>query len=128
MESKDDYSFILQIVTTFYQRATNDFMIGYHFRKISDFESHLPRIADFWEYQLLGTEKMTNQGSLPFDLMGVHIPLKIKRGEVGRWVTLFQAVLDEKQIEHKSKRELIEQWQQKLHLFKDQFLKNPKLF
>ncbi|MBA2405688.1 MAG: preprotein translocase subunit TatC [Bdellovibrionales bacterium] len=99
---------IFQVVTSFYNKAKNDVLIGYHFRIITDFDSHIPRIASFWDLQLQGaTERTITE---PFDVMKVHIPLKIKRGELGRWLVLFKKTLDEETLLHPEFKEFKELW------------------
>lgn len=88
-----DYPLILKIIDSFYETAKKDIMIGYHFRVIADFDEHIPRIADFWNLQLNG--QMQNRSHLPFDLFKKHQPLKINRGEIGRWVKLFSDNLEQ---------------------------------
>lgn len=82
-----EYATILKVIQTFYDSAKTDVMIGYHFRFIEDFDQHIPRIADFWNLQLNGN--MRDRSQLPYDLIAVHRPLKIKKGELARWVLLF---------------------------------------
>ena len=84
---------ILEIITSFYDKAKVDVMIGYHFRFIEDFDTHIPRIADFWNLQLNG--KLIKKEHLPFNLLDVHQGLGIKKGEIGRWLKLFTDTLDE---------------------------------
>lgn len=91
--NKPDFPLILKVITKFYDKATFDVMIGYHFRGIENFSSHLPRIASFWQLQLAG--KIEHKEELPFDLINVHIPLKIKKAEINRWVILFEQTLKE---------------------------------
>ena len=93
MKTKElPYNLILTIVTAFYDRATQDPMIGFHFRHIDDFDEHLPRIADFWYLQLHGNLK--KKIDPPFDLLSTHKPLGLKRGQIDRWVVLFNENLD----------------------------------
>ncbi len=87
------YPIILEIITSFYDKATKDILIGYHFRFIEDFDEHLPRIASFWQLQLTG--KIDAKEQLPFNLIAAHKPLKLNKGEVHRWVILFENTLDE---------------------------------
>jgi truncated hemoglobin YjbI len=120
------YENILEVVEAFYAKATTDVMIGYHFRHIEDFNTHFPRIAAFWDIQLNG--KTTRPVMKPFDLIGVHKPLKIKIGEVGRWVVLFEQTLSEfRQRDGHHKVEYIN-WRTKIHYFRDVFLTHPTLF
>ena len=116
--------FIRLVVDQFYQQAKADILIVYHFRHIADFDEHLPRIYAFWEIQLLGATTATLV--MPLDVINAHVPLKIKTGEVNRWVKLFrktlaaQAPLDE--------HGLTEKWEQKLAHFQQVFLGTPRLF
>lgn len=90
---KISYSTILEIVTNFYQKANFDILIGYHFRVIPDFDTHLPRIAYFWQLQLTG--EIDDRSMLPFEIIPLHKALKLNRGEVDRWVVLFEQTLNE---------------------------------
>ncbi|MFI5391063.1 MAG: hypothetical protein ACHQYQ_06850, partial [Bacteriovoracales bacterium] len=83
---------IEEIVDAFYEKAVKDILIGYHFRKIqkgdnlvpslADFAHHLPRIKIFWKSQLLKEFK----SSISFNLKETHIPLKIRKGELDRFL------------------------------------------
>lgn len=110
---------IFHVVERFYDKAKIDVLIGYHFRNIHDFEAHIPRIAAFWELQLLG--KTARKLDAPFDLIKVHIPLGIKRGELGRWLVLFRKTLDEETTE--DKKVWREEWEEKLKQFEGIFLR-----
>ena len=112
---------IFQVVDAFYEKAKTDVLIGYHFRIISDFDEHIPRIAAFWEIQLLGSTQRAL--SEPFDVMKVHIPLGIKRGELGRWLVLFRKTLDEQTLSHPEFSQLKELWLQRLNFFEGVFLR-----
>lgn len=108
---------IFHIVDSFYAKAKNDILIGYHFRIIQDFEEHIPRITAFWELQLLhSTER---DFGAPFDVIRIHTPMNIKRGELGRWLVLFKKTLDESQ----EFSELKTEWLKKLDSFEDKFLR-----
>lgn len=110
-------------------------MIGYHFVHIKDFNTHFPRIADFWELQLLGT--CSHPESLPFDLIGVHRPMGIKKAQVGRWVQIFKETLNEfhnqymtneDQNSAKTKIAYLDLWLTKILHFQERFLGHPGLF
>lgn len=118
--------FILKTVEKFYAKATTDFLIGYHFRHITDFDSHIPRIATFWDIQLLGAPSRPLDE--PFDVINKHIPLMIKPGEVGRWVVLFKEVLNEEKYHSPQYLDLIEKWFLKLEFFREKFLSIEKLY
>lgn len=87
-----NFELILKVIESFYATAKKDFMIGYHFRFIEDFDSHIPRIAEFWNLQL--NNQMNDRSQLPFKLIEVHKPLGIKKGEIGRWMVLFEENLN----------------------------------
>lgn len=112
---------ILEVVDSFYQKAKIDVLIGYHFRVITDFDSHIPRIATFWELQLLG--KPSRKVDPPFDMFNIHLPLLIKPGELGRWLVLFRKTLDEKVAEHSEFLKLREMWEERLVTFEGIFQK-----
>lgn len=110
---------IFDVVHSFYDKAKVDVLIGYHFRNIKDFDEHIPRIASFWELQLLG--KASRPINDPFDVMKVHVPLGIKKGELGRWLVLFRKTLDEQLALHPEMKELRELWESRLKIFEGIF-------
>jgi truncated hemoglobin YjbI len=112
---------IFSVVEAFYARAKFDVLIGYHFRNIPDFDSHIPRIAAFWEIQLLG--KTDRPLEAPFDLMKAHQPLGIKRGELGRWLVLFKKSLQEETVKHPEFALLSQQWSERVNFFEGVFLR-----
>lgn len=129
--------YINHIVTTFYEKATIDFQIGYHFRKIQTikgthplkppieaFQDHIPRICLFWEMQLL--DEVTPPPEVSFNLIKTHKELSIRRGELGRWLILFKEIL-EKNTENKN-LEIKEKWIKSLSRFENIFLSSPNLF
>lgn len=117
----NEVNLIRKVVEAFYEKAKTDFLIGYHFRHIHDFESHIPRICAFWETQLFGTtEKKIDK---PFDILNIHIPLQIKRGELGRWIVLFKETLDKVQKENQNEEKIFQLWAEKLVFFEGVFIK-----
>ena len=119
-----DAEFIALVVQRFYAKASGDVLIGYHFRRIPDFETHLPRIYAFWEIQLLGQTSIPLAG--PLDVVNAHVPLKIHTGEVGRWVRLFEETLD--QEARGERMEFVTSWKAKVAHFQKVFLASPRLF
>ena len=111
---------ILLVVSRFYEKAKTDVLIGYHFRVIDDFNSHLPRIATFWETILLG--HTSRPVTHPFDVMNVHKRMGIHRGELGRWLVLFRKTLDEETPPEFA--ELRNLWLEKLAFFESVFLRS----
>lgn len=116
-----NHEWILAVVDSFYQKAKNDVLIGYHFRVIQDFDEHIPRIATFWDLQLLGKSERTL--SHPFDISNLHLALKIKKGEVGRWLVLFRKTLEEMTASHPEMSDLAKEWRNKLNFFEAIFLR-----
>lgn len=115
--------FIQTVVANFYSKANTDILIGYHFRFIEDFSTHLPRIEAFWRNQILG-EAFTEIP--PLDLIAAHIPLKIKSGEINRWIFLFEQTLNE--VPEKEETKVLKiKWLDKLQHFKKVFLQHPLL-
>lgn len=117
--TKSDW--ILAVVDSFYDKAKTDILIGYHFRNIKDFEEHIPRIASFWDLQLLG--KTERKITHPFDVATLHLALKIKKGEVGRWLVLFRKTLDEMTAAHPDMNEIAKLWRERLVHFEGIFLR-----
>lgn len=112
---------ILKVVDSFYQKAKTDILIGYHFRVIEDFDEHIPRIASFWELQLLG--KSSRPISKPFDVQNIHLPMGIKYGELGRWLLLFRKTLEEEVAKAPEFQDLKNDWNERLDTFERIFKK-----
>lgn len=110
-------AWIFEVVNSFYDKAKDDILIGYHFRHIKDFDTHIPRIASFWEIQLLGSTQ--EKVDPPFDVVGLHRPLGIKYGELGRWLVLFRKTLAEKA--RPELKDLSELWEERLRFFEGVF-------
>lgn len=115
------HDWIFKVVDSFYAKAKVDILIGYHFRVIEDFDEHIPRISTFWEFQLLG--KSMRPLTEPFDLIRAHMPLGIKRGELGRWLVLFRKTLEEETLTHPEMSSLKETWEERLVTFEGIFLR-----
>lgn len=115
-----DADWIFNVVSAFYEKAKDDVMIGYHFRNIQDFDSHIPRIAAFWDLQLRG--KTEREIDKKFDVLNAHLPLNIKRGELGRWLVLFKKTMDEK-LNQPEQAELKKKWLERLDFFEGTFLR-----
>lgn len=111
-----------QVVRDFYTKAVNDIIIGYHFRHIQNFDTHIPRIVDFWELQLTG--KTVHPKSLPFNLLQVHAPLKFTSGQLDRWVLLFLETLTHSKIGISAKQA----WEEKVQHFQQIFCKSAHFF
>ena len=126
------FTYIKKIIDEFYEIAKNDIIIGYHFRHIENFDTHLPKIYQFWALQLLRlnkTEKVAHtRGTSTSNLIEKHLYLKIKKGEVGRWVLLFQQVLEKNINTDNDLKKLNKEWVAKTERFHQAFLNSKKLF
>ena len=130
---------IFIVVESFYQKAINDVLLGYHFARFRDPEhlaSHLERITTFWEMQLTGKATKPLEGK-QFHLLFTHIELGIKRGELGRWIILFHKTLDELEEQFRrqaSAEELQEiqlitaEWKKRIEFFEERFKSHPMMF
>jgi hypothetical protein len=78
--------------------------------------------------QLTGStqEKMDR----PFHLLFTHLQLKIKRGELGRWIILFHQTLDSFEVNstHPDIKILSALWKQKIEFFEQRFISHPQMF
>ena len=124
---------ITTIVTDFYSEAVVDILIGYQFRKIQLYEGyhplvppieafrhHIPRIVRFWQLQLLGKTHIPPSGR--FDLLASHRKLHIKRGELDRWIKLFDQTLEK--YDKGDETHLIGAWRIKLQDFRETFIQD----
>jgi hemoglobin len=111
-----NYETIYAITHDFYQLAIKDILIGYHFRVIPDFATHIPRIANFWHMQIHG--KFHRLETHPFNLVASHLPLKINSGEINRWTLLFSSVLEEYVKTNKITLSDKKIWEQKIFFLK----------
>jgi truncated hemoglobin YjbI len=118
---------IHSVVEAFYSKAISDPIIGFHFRKIQEFEGadplrppieafakHIPRIVNFWRMQLL-EEK--NLETVPFNLIKTHQYLGLKRGQIDRWLILFIETLKESDCSQDFKN----LWEEKARHFRSKF-------
>lgn len=126
------FTYIKKIIDEFYEIAKVDIIIGYHFRHIENFDTHLPKIYQFWALQLLKLNKeekvVLSRDSSTGNLIEKHLYLKIKKGEVGRWVLLFQQVLDKNITADSDLKKLNKEWVAKTERFHQAFLNSRKLF
>jgi truncated hemoglobin YjbI len=138
-DERDMRELIYIVVEAFYQKATADILLGYHFARFNEPEvlaSHLERITSFWEMQLTGKVSRPLEGK-QFQLLFTHLQLGIKRGELGRWIVLFHQTLDELVTQFKNQAtpeevqemELIAKvWKEKIAFFEERFKSHPQMF
>ena len=137
------YELIFTVVEAFYQKATKDILLGYHFAHFNDpkiLQPHLERITGFWEMQLTGKASRPIEGK-QFQLLFTHLQLGIKPGELGRWIVLFHQTLDELEeqfkIEDCSKeskvqleqiQQITKEWKKRITFFEEKFKSHPQMF
>jgi hypothetical protein len=131
---------IEKVILEFYKKATTDVQLGYHFRKIQEFQldefkhhplrppieafaDHLPIINEFWNRQL-GAE--AKQSDIQFDLINKHFYLSLRLGELRRFHLLFNETIEEFSAEL-SEKSYYQPWLQKLDHFVNIFSRS-KIF
>ena len=79
------------MVDSFYDKVNDDEKLSAIFNGFAkvDWESHLPKMYEFWGKILLGDG---NYSGNPF---GAHIPLPVDKTHFDRWVELFVQNMDE---------------------------------
>ena len=91
----DKRSAIEQVVSSFYQVAMKDPLIGHFFTEVValDLETHLPRICDFWESTLF--YKNGYDGNPVRIHQNLHAQSPLEGKHFDRWITLFNAAIDQ---------------------------------
>ncbi len=87
---------IRSLIDTFYEKVQSDEGIGFIFNEIAhvDWAHHLPIMYSFWEFLLLGTPDAYRGNPIQKHLdLHQKFPLKIEHFD--RWLSLFQATVDE---------------------------------
>lgn len=87
MKDIENHQDIVTLLTSFYDKAAQDEVIGSKFDHLN-MEEHIEVIANFWESILLGAN---NYKGDPF---GKHIPLNLHKPDFDRWVQLFTETID----------------------------------
>lgn len=89
IKSRED---VKQLVDSFYSKVRLDELIGPIFNDVAkvDWDEHLPKLYNFWEDLLFGTD---NYSGRPFP---PHMKLGLKPEHFERWLQLFDQTVDEK--------------------------------
>jgi hemoglobin len=84
-----------RLVRAFYGRALVDPMIGWIFVDVAklDLETHVPRIAAFWETILLGAQSYSGSAFAPH--AALHEQIGLRSGQFQRWLALWRETVDE---------------------------------
>lgn len=82
---------IIHIVDSFYTKVRADELIGPIFNDVAkvDWDEHLPKLYNFWEDLILGSD---NYRGRPFP---PHMKLDLKIEHFERWLSLFTQTVDE---------------------------------
>lgn len=80
------------LLNEFYERVKRDALIGPIFNDLAqvDWETHVPKIHDFWASLLFGESSYRGRPFPP------HIPLGLRKEHFERWLQIFFAVVDER--------------------------------
>ena len=89
--SREDLELIIQ---KFYDQLLVDDVVGYLFTEVAnlDLDEHLPKLVDFWEDQLLGTNKYSGN---PMKIhMDLHLKEQLKKVHFDTWLTHLNTTVD----------------------------------
>lgn len=78
------------VVTEFYRRLHEDPVLAPFFAHIENLPRHQHHVADFW-WVAMGGRIGPHE---PFDMVGRHLPLKLRAEHLDRWLHLFRETLD----------------------------------
>jgi len=83
------------LIRKFYEKVMVDSTIGFIFTDVAkiDLESHLPKLFDFWETQLLG--EFSYQGNPMKVHMDLHLKEALKKEHFDQWLLMFNQTVDE---------------------------------
>jgi len=82
------------VIKEFYDQLLVDEVVGYLFTEVVnlDLEKHLPKLADFWEDQLLGSNKYSGN---PMKVhMDLHLKESLTKEHFDRWLSFFNQTID----------------------------------
>ena len=82
------------IIEKFYDKLLVDDLVGYLFTEVVelDLKKHLPILVDFWEDQLLGSNKYAGN---PMRVhMNLHLKEPLKKEHFDKWLTHFNQTVD----------------------------------
>lgn len=95
MKDIENQKDIQHLVNQFYQKVTEDELIGFFFNEIAkvDWELHLPKMYQFWETLLFGN--IAYKGNP----MAVHFPINqrvaMEKKHFDRWILLWTKTVEE---------------------------------
>jgi hemoglobin len=83
------------LVRAFYGRALTDPILGWLFTDVAqlDLETHLPRLASFWETVLLGAHSYSGGAFPPHAALNAKV--RLRAGHFERWLWMWRQTVDE---------------------------------
>jgi hemoglobin len=83
------------LVRRFYSRALADPLIGWIFVDVAklDLETHIPKVASFWETVLLGSRSYGGGAFAPH--AAVHDRARLRKAHFDRWLMLWTEAVDD---------------------------------
>lgn len=85
-----------KLVNTFYGRIRQNDKIGFYFNEtIKDWESHLKKLADFWETQLIGGNSFRGNPKTAHIKVDQKYKQTISTKEFGEWLNIWFMTIDE---------------------------------
>jgi hemoglobin len=92
IETRDD---LQHIITVFYSQLLTDPIIGFFFTDIVtlDLDKHIPKIADFWAFQLLGEKNY--RGNVFEVHRQLHLKASLTEDHFHRWVFVLHQTIDQ---------------------------------
>ena len=91
ISNRDD---IQRIIAVFYTQLLTDPIIGFFFTDLVtlDLEKHIPKIADFWAFQLLGAKNY--RGNMFEAHRQLHVKAAMSEDHFHRWVFVLHNTID----------------------------------
>jgi hemoglobin len=84
IETREDVELLVQ---SFYDKVVADPILAPFFRHLN-FDSHLPRMVDFWAFVLLDEAGYTT------DVTKKHLNMQLEQAHFDRWLALFNQTVD----------------------------------
>jgi hemoglobin len=87
---------IALLIHEFYAKIRADHEIGFYFNDIiKNWDSHLEKLTDFWEMNLLGVKKYDGNPLTVHNEVDAHFNGKITSNEFGIWLNHWFQTIDE---------------------------------
>ena len=86
---------LVLLLNQFYEKVFRDALLGHFFTEVMhvNLDTHIPRIADFWETVLLGGRNYKDNAITPHMKINKLSPMEERHFK--RWVSLFHETVDE---------------------------------